>query len=115
MYEASAFRDEGMAKAIAGRFRLHQATPEPQTSAGTVAPKPGPIVSYTGGGHVQYHLPVPNRVLRRVEEPVKQTSIYLTAFDPARANEIGEYLRDGIADYVWLTPLSAHGVPRRCK
>jgi uncharacterized iron-regulated protein len=102
MYEASVFRDEGMAKTIAERLRVPG-----QTS--------GPVVSYTGGGHIQYQLPVPNRVLRRAEKPVKQTSIYLTAFDPARADEIGAYLRDGIADYIWLTPPGARGMPRRCK
>ena len=102
MYDAAAFRDEGMARTIAERLR---------------APghAPGPIVSYTGGGHVQYQLPVPNRVVRRIGGPVKQTSIYMTAFDPDRSEEIREYMRDGIADYVWLTPPGAQGMPRRCK
>jgi hypothetical protein len=77
-------------------------------------PRPGPVVSYTGGGHIQYRLPVPNRVQRRAGS-IKQTTIYMTAFDPTRTEEIRELLRDAIADYVWLTPLSAHGAPRRCR
>ncbi|MEK6526781.1 MAG: hypothetical protein AABZ22_07905, partial [Nitrospirota bacterium] len=75
----------------------------------------GPIVSYTGGGHVQYQLPVPNRVLRRRTVPVRQTTIYMTAYEPGRVDEVRELIRDAIADYVWLTPLGAHGSPRRCR
>lgn len=101
MYEASVFRDEGMAKRIAERLRL-------------LTPPSGPIVSYTGGGHIQYHLPVPNRVLRRTGGPVKQISIYLTSFEPDRTDELRELMRNGVADYLWLTPLGAQGAPRRC-
>ena len=102
MYEASIFRDEGMAKTISAHLRSAQ--------AGV-----GPVVSYTGSGHIQYRLPVPNRVQRRLTGAVKQTTVYLTSFEPGRAEEIRELLRDGIADYVWLTSLSAHGAPRRCR
>ncbi|WP_447975099.1 ChaN family lipoprotein [Nitrospira sp. Kam-Ns4a] len=102
MYEASLFRDEGMAKTIAS-FLDH-----PPVGA-------GPVVSYTGGGHIQYRLPVPNRVQRRRAGTVTQATIYLTAFTPDRVEEIQALLRDGIADYLWLTPLSAHGAPRRCR
>jgi uncharacterized iron-regulated protein len=102
MYDASVFREEGMAKTIAARLRVP-------------GQAPGPIVSYTGGGHVQFRLPIPNRVLRRSARPVQQTTIYLSAFDPARSDEIAEYLRERIADYVWLTAPGAQGMPRRCK
>jgi uncharacterized iron-regulated protein len=100
MYEASTFRDEGMAKTIAESLR--RAGPD------------GPVVSYTGGGHIQYQLPVPNRVQRRLAEPVKHTTIYMTAFEPNRVEEIRALLEEPIADYVWLTPAGAHGAPRRC-
>ena len=106
MYEASVFRDEGMAKTIADSLRRTQ----DQTGAQT-----GPIVSYTGGGHIQYQLPVPNRVLRKGPVPVGHATIYLTAYESGRADEIREFIRDSIADYVWLTPLGAHGSPRRCR
>ena len=106
MYEASIFRDEGMAKTISAYLR--------SAKDGT-GPQAGPIVSYTGGGHIQYQLPVPKRVQRRQTGSVKQTTIYLTSFEPGRAEEIRELLHDAIADYVWLTPLGAQGVPRRCR
>ncbi len=105
MYEASVFRDEGMAKTIAESLGRTDAA---------ATPRPGPIVSYTGGGHIQYQLPVPNRVLRRRDGLVKQATIYLIAYEPDRAEEIRKLLREHISDYVWLTPLSAHGAPRRC-
>jgi uncharacterized iron-regulated protein len=101
MYEASVFRDEGMAKAIVDQLRhLPNAA--------------GPIVSYTGGGHIQYGLPVPNRVTRRYGAPVRQVTIYLAALDPARTDAIQELLKSTIADYVWLTPASTHESSRRC-
>lgn len=106
MYEASVFRDEGMAKTIADHLRRMQEHAGPQA---------GPIVSYTGGGHIQYQLPVPNRVLRKRAAPVSQATIYLTAYEPGRAEEIRELIRDSIADYLWLTPVGAHGSPRRCR
>lgn len=115
MYEASVFRDEGMAKVIAERLRLLAAESDSQPVGSDRKALPGPIVSYTGGGHIQYDLPVPHRVLRRVGAPVKQVSIYFTAFESDRTDDIREYLRGGIADYIWLTPLGTHGPPRRCK
>jgi len=105
MYEASVFRDEMMAKVIANSVRLSRA----------FAVKGGPFVSYTGGGHIQYRLPIPNRVLRRRGGAVRQVTIYLAAFQPGSEGEVQELLRESIADYVWLTPLSAHGAPRRCR
>lgn len=100
MYDASLFRDEGMAKVIAEQVR-----------------RAGPVLAYMGGGHIQYRLPVPNRVARRLgaDGSSSETTIYLTAYEPERPEAIRQLLQDAIADYVWLTPLSAHGPPRRCK
>lgn len=106
MYDASLFRDEGMAKVVADHLRGNQG-----------ASGPGPVLVYAGGGHIQYRLPVPNRVARRLgpDEAGRQVTVYLAAYEPNRPEAIQEILRDPIADYVWLTPLSAHGPPRRCK
>lgn len=110
MYEASMFRDEGMAKVIAEALsRAH-----PAAAAGAQSAR-GPIVSYTGGGHVQYQLPVPNRVRRRRLGSVTQATIYLTSFEPGRAEEVRSLMREGVADYLWLTPIGAQGAPKRCK
>ena len=101
MYEASVFRDEGMAKTISEYLRR--------------LPKgAGPIVSYTGGGHIQYKLPVPNRVQRRQSAPLRQVTIYLAGIDPGRPQDIQDLLQSSIADYVWLTPLNPRGPSRRC-
>lgn len=110
MYEASMFRDEGMAKVIAEALRRAQ----PDATSAT-QPARGPIVSYTGSGHVQYQLPVPNRVLRRRMGSVKQATIYLTSFEPSRAEELRSLMREGVADYLWLTPIGAQGAPKRCR
>ena len=101
MYEASVFRDESMAKTIADQLR------HPPQDA-------GPIVSYTGGGHIQYRLPIPNRVSRWYGMAPRQITIYLAAFDPSQAQTINALLRPAIADYVWLTPVSLHGPSGRC-
>jgi len=101
MYEAALFRDEGMAKTISEHLS-HR------------APDAGPVVSYTGAGHIQYRLPVPSRVLRRLKGAIRQTTVYLTSYEPKRQDEIRTLLDQSIADYVWLTPVSAHGAPRRC-
>ncbi|MGE3154993.1 MAG: ChaN family lipoprotein [Nitrospiraceae bacterium] len=106
MYEASLFRDEGMAKTIA--FALAR-----EASAGV--PVQGPFVSYTGGGHIQYRLPVPSRVARRTGPDVKQVTIYMTSFDSARLDEVQDMLNRHIADYLWLTPVGPQGPPRRCR
>lgn len=107
MYEASMFRDEGMARTIAAALRREAGPP------GDGSGRAGPVVSYTGGGHVQYHLPVPKRVQRR-HEAVAQASIYLTAFEPTRQEDLRRLLAERVADYLWLTPLSDHGAPKRC-
>jgi len=106
MYEASVFRDEGMAKTIVEHLPVAESGPNV---------RPGPIVSYTGGGHIQYGLPVPKRVVRRAGNQVRHVTIYLTAYDAARTQEIKELLRESIADYLWLTPVGAEGVPKRCR
>ncbi|TLY32775.1 MAG: hypothetical protein E6K57_05160 [Nitrospirae bacterium] len=101
MYEAAVFRDEGMAKTISDYLNRR-------------APGVGPVVSYTGGGHIQYRLPVPNRVLRRQNGSLRQRTLYLMSYEPKRQDEIRTLLAQSIADYVWLTPVSAQGAPRRC-
>lgn len=106
MYDASMVRDEGMAKTVAAAVnRLRAGGDRTQ----------GPVVSYTGGGHVQYRLPVPNRVARRIQEGLKDVTIYMAAFERERAAELYQTMQDGIADFVWLTPLGSQGVPRRCR
>jgi uncharacterized iron-regulated protein len=105
MYEASMVRDEGMARTIA---KLVQAVRRLGETA-------GPVVSYTGGGHVQYNLPIPQRAGRRLSGVVRQTSIYMTSYEEGRRQELREMLDAKIADYIWLTPLSGQGPPRRCR
>ena len=100
-YEASIFRDEGMAKVIKDYLQQRSADQ-------------GPLVSYTGGGHIQYKIPIPNRVKKGLESAVKDVSIYLIALDSAREDEIVESINNGIADYVWLTALSPRGPQPRC-
>lgn len=105
MFEASMVRDEGMAKTLV--HRLNQIR-----SGGDMMA--GPLVSYTGGGHIQYNLPVPKRVARRLGGQVRQVSIFMTSFDAGRIEEFKDMTREKIADYLWLTPVSAKGLPRRC-
>lgn len=99
MYEASLFRDEGMAKTISD-------------AAGRM-PEAGPIVSYTGAGHIQYRLPIPNRVARRRPE-LRQITVYLAALDAAHIQDLDQLLKPAIADYLWLTPVGQQGPPARC-
>jgi uncharacterized iron-regulated protein len=105
MYEAAMVRDEAMAKTLVSVWNDMRSGSRP----------PGPIVSYTGGGHIQYKLPVPKRVARRLRSQVKQVTIYMTSFDPSRRTEIRQLLEDGVADYLWLTPIGQQGPPRRCR
>lgn len=106
MLEASMVRDEGMAKTLAARLKELR---------GDHGRSREIIVSYTGGGHIQYKLPVPMRVSRRFSGQVTQTTVYLMSFDPSRAEEIREQMREGIADYIWLTPMGKKGPPQRCR
>ncbi|HEY6085773.1 MAG TPA: ChaN family lipoprotein [Nitrospira sp.] len=106
MYEASMVRDEGMASMIASK--VTQLRTEN-------APHAGPVISYTGGGHIQFNLPVPKRVARRLDNHVRQMSIYMTSFEKDRIGDLQEMIKEKIADLVWLTPVSAEGPPRRCR
>lgn len=99
-FEASIFRDEGMAQIISNY--LHDKPP--------VA---GPIVSYTGGGHIQYKIPVPKRVARK-HPGVKSITIYLETWHPSKEDEIRSEMKRGIADFLWLTPLGPQGLQARC-
>jgi uncharacterized iron-regulated protein len=105
MLDASMFRDEGMAKTLARRLT------QIRSLSDTMA---GPLVSYTGAGHIQYNLPVPKRVARRLGDQVRQVSVYMTSFHAERIEELRDMIREKVADYVWLTPVSEKGLPRRC-
>jgi len=105
MYEASMVRDEAMARTLVALLTKGGSSPE----------EDGPIVSYTGGGHIQYQLPVPKRVARRKNDGVRQVTVYLTSFEASRTGEIRHLMEDSIADYIWLTPVSKNGPPRRCR
>ncbi|MGQ0666752.1 MAG: ChaN family lipoprotein [Nitrospiraceae bacterium] len=106
MYEASMVRDEGMARTLVTRLQELRSDRNGPRSM---------IVSYTGGGHIQYNLPIPKRVARRLAGDVKQTTIYLTSFEAGRTGEIQDFLRERIADYIWLTPMSGKGPPQPCR
>lgn len=105
MYEASMVRDEGMAKTVAEALVTARRNRDDRPL----------ILSYTGGGHIQFNLPIPNRVARRMNGQVSQISVYLTSFDQSRIEDIKELVQDGIADYLWLTPISQQGPPQRCR
>jgi uncharacterized iron-regulated protein len=105
MFEASMVRDEGMAKTLVHRLGRIRSGTDTMT---------GPLVSYTGGGHIQYNLPVPKRVARRLSDQVRQVSVYMTSFEAGRIEELQDMIREKIADYLWLTPVSTQGPPRRC-
>ncbi|MCW5785550.1 MAG: ChaN family lipoprotein [Nitrospirales bacterium] len=100
IFEASIFRDEGMAQIIANYLNTRSRTD-------------GPLVSYTGGGHIQYKIPVPKRVERK-HPGVKSMTIYLEAWDPSKEQEVRSEMQTGIADFLWLTPLGPKGLQPRC-
>lgn len=101
IYEASAFRDEGMASVIT-------------TTVKSDAPEPTTFVSYTGAGHIQYGLPIPKRVQRQLGVPVKDVTVYLHALDPEHPEDVDHLIDERIADYVWLTALGPQGRQPRC-
>ena len=105
MFEASMVRDEGMAKTLVHRLNQIRSGSDPMA---------GPLVSYTGGGHIQYNLPVPKRVARRLTDQLRQVSVYMTSFEVGRIEELQDMISEKIADFLWLTPVSAQGPPRRC-
>lgn len=100
-YQASIFRDEGMAKIITEYINRK-------------SQDQGPLISYTGGGHIQYEVPVPKRVRRDASSTLKDISIYLIALDPVREEDVQEAIDEGIADYIWLTALGPNGPQPRC-
>jgi len=106
MYEASMVRDEGMARTLVRRQEEFR-----QANGGSRRI----IVSYTGGGHVQYNLPVPKRVARRLGGDVKQTTIYMTSFEPGKTDEIRALMQEPIADYIWLTPMGKSSSAKPCR
>ncbi|HEY5931912.1 MAG TPA: ChaN family lipoprotein, partial [Nitrospira sp.] len=106
MYEASMVRDEGMARTLA--IRQEQLRREDGGSRRM-------IVSYTGGGHVQYNLPVPKRVARRLGDDVKQTTIYMTSFESGKRADIQALIQEPIADYIWLTPMGKSSSAKPCR
>ncbi|MYA29028.1 MAG: ChaN family lipoprotein, partial [Nitrospira sp. SB0666_bin_27] len=101
IYEASVFRDEGMASVIS-------TTVKSETPARTT------FVSYTGAGHIQYGLPIPKRVQRQLGVPAKDVTVYLHALDPEHPEDVDHLLDERIADYVWLTALGPQGRQPRC-
>ena len=101
IYEASVFRDEGMASVIT-------------TTVKSEAPEPAIFVSYTGAGHIQYGLPIPKRVQRQLGVPVKDVTVYLHALDPEHPEDVDHLIDERIADYVWLTALGPQGRQPRC-
>ncbi|OQW36751.1 MAG: hypothetical protein A4E19_21210 [Nitrospira sp. SG-bin1] len=106
MYEASMVRDEGMARTLVTRQE------ESRRENG------GPrrmIVSYTGGGHVQYNLPVPKRVARRLDGDIKQTTVYMISFEPDKSADVRALIQKPIADYVWLTPMGKSSSAKPCR
>jgi len=106
MYEASMVRDEGMARTLVLReqeFRRNQ------TGSRRM------IVSYTGAGHIQYNLPVPKRVARRLSGAVKQATIYLLSFDTSKTEDIRALMQEPIADYIWLTPMDKARPVKPCR
>ncbi|MEJ2231934.1 MAG: ChaN family lipoprotein [Nitrospirales bacterium] len=100
IFEASIFRDEGMAQVITNYLK-------------DKSPTTGPLVSYTGGGHIQFKIPVPKRVERK-HPGVQSITIYLEAWDPSKEDEVRSELKTGIADFLWLTPLGPKGLQPRC-
>ena len=106
MYEASMVRDEAMARTLVAAVKAFRKEPSASQRI---------LMSYTGGGHIQYNLPIPARVSRRLTGDVRQVTIYLASFDSGRIAEIQELLQDHIADYVWLTPVGGQGPVQRCR
>lgn len=101
IYEASVFRDEGMAAVIAATARIGSQSPTT-------------FVSYTGAGHIQYGLPIPKRVNRQFGSPIQSVTVYLHALDPEHPEDVEQLMEEDIADYVWLTALGPGGRQPRC-
>lgn len=106
MYEASMVRDEGMARTLVHRQKEFRRESDGSRRM---------IVSYTGGGHVQYGLPVPKRVARRLGDDIKQTTIYMMSFEPGKTEEVRTLMQEPIADYIWLTPMGKSSSTKPCR
>jgi len=106
MYEASMVRDEGMARTLA---IIQEAVRREDGGSRRM------IVSYTGAGHIQYNLPVPKRVARRLGGEVKQTTIYMMSFEPAKTSDVQGLMQEAIADYIWLTPMGKSSSAKPCR
>jgi len=104
MYEASMVRDEGMARTLVHRQEEFRRDGLRRM-----------IVSYTGGGHVQYGLPVPKRVARRLGDDIKQITIYMMSFEPGKTTDVQALIQDPIADYIWLTPMGKSSSTKPCR
>ena len=100
IFEASIIRDEGMAQVVRDYLNRKSSLE-------------GPLVTYTGGGHIQYHIPIPKRV-KRTQPNINSVTIYLVAWDPSKEHEVQAQLKNGIADFLWLTALGPNGVQARC-
>lgn len=106
MYEASMVRDEGMARTLViAREEFRRENDSPRRM----------IVSYTGGGHIQFNLPVPKRVARRLGGNVKQATIYMMSFEPSKTADVRALMQDPIADYIWLTPMGKPSSAKPCR
>lgn len=106
MYEASMVRDEGMARTLVitqEEFRHENGDRRRM------------IVSYTGAGHVQFNLPVPKRVARRLGGDIKQATIYMTSFEPSKIANVQALMQESIADYIWLTPMGKSSSAKPCR
>ena len=106
MYEASMVRDEGMARTLV--LRMEELGRDRAGSRRL-------IVSYTGGGHIQYNLPVPKRVARRLGGALKQTTIYMLSFDSSKTEDVRTLMQEPIADYIWLTPMGKARPVKPCR
>jgi uncharacterized iron-regulated protein len=106
MYEASMVRDEGMARTLVDRLEEFRRENGDRRRM---------VVSYTGGGHVQFNLPVPKRVARRLGGDVKQTTIYMTSFEPSKTADVRALMQEPIADYIWLTPMGKSSSAKPCR
>jgi hypothetical protein len=52
--------------------------------------------------------------VERTQPDIKVVTIYLVAWDPSKQEEVREELKNGIADFLWLTPLGPKGLQARC-
>ena len=53
-------------------------------------------------------------MIRRLADQVRQVSVYMTSFEVGRTEELRDMIQEKVADYLWLTPVSAKGPPRKC-